>query len=377
MTCEEMKIGIITSSMDGNRAGIGSYIYNLTRNLLEIDKENEYVLIHKHPTDDPIYREANEITIPFPRIPLRETIGNNIILSFKLRKYKLGIIHDPSQTGPFLFNPSPKKVLTIHDLTPILFPETHGGIHTFLQNNILPRSLKRVDSIIAVSNSTKNDIIRYFKIGEAKVKVIYNGVDEIFQVLHENKVEDVKEKYEIKHPFILYVGTLEPRKNIPTLLKAFYLLKKKGIQHRLVIAGGKGWKYESVYETVNELNLQDEVIFTGYVSDEDLPKLYNAADLFVYPSLYEGFGFPPLEAMACGCPVITSNVSSLPEVAGDAGILVDPLGIDEIADAMWKVLNNEDVRERMVKMGLERAKMFSWEKCAEETIGVYESLVDR
>lgn len=360
--------------MDGNRTGIGSYTYNLTRNLLRIDNENEYVLIHRYQTDNPIYREADEIIIPFPRIPLRETIGNNILLPFKLRKYKLDIIHDPSQISPFLFNPSPKKVLTIHDLTPILFPETHGGIHTFLQNNILPRSLKRVDSIIAVSNSTKNDIISYFKIAEARVKVIYNGVDEIFQVLHEDEMEDVKEKYEIKHPFILYVGTLEPRKNIPTLLRAFYLLKKKGIQHRLVIAGGKGWKYKSVYKTVNELNLQKEVIFTGYIPSEDLPKIYNAADLFIYPSLYEGFGLPPLEAMACGTPVITSNTSSLPEVVGDAGILVDPLDVKKIADVMYKVLNNMDVRDRMVKRGLERAKMFSWEKCAEETLGVYESL---
>lgn len=370
-----MKIGIITDSMNGDRAGIGSYTYNLVKNLLKIDKENEYKLIHRYPTDDPIYTEADEIIAPYPKIPLKKTIGNNISLPLKLKPYKLDLIHDPSQISPFLFNPSHRKVLTIHDLSPILFPETHGRIHVLLQKHIFPRSLKHVDRIITVSDSTKNDVIRYLKVRKSKITTIYNGVDEVFQVLCDDATESVKKKYRIKNPFILYVGTLEPRKNIPVLLKAFYLLKKKGIGHRLVIAGGKGWKYENIYKTLNELNLQKEVIFTGYVQYEDLPKLYNAADIFIYPSLYEGFGFPPLEAMACGTPVIASNTSSLPEVVGNAGMLVDPLDAAKIADAMRKVLNNEDVRERMIQMGLERVSMFSWERCAEETLEVYKSLV--
>ena len=369
-----MQIGIITSSMDGNRAGIGSYTYNLVKNLLKTDKKNDYTLIHKYRSNNPIYRDANEIIISYPEIPLRETLGNNILLPLKLKHYKLDLIHDPSQISPFMFNPAPTKVLTIHDLTPVIFPEAHGKIHAFLQNNVFPRTLKHVNSIITISNSTKNDIIRYFKITETKIKVIYNGVDDRFKVLHEDEIKSVKEEYGIKHPFILFVGTLEPRKNIPTLLKAFYLLKKKNIPHKLVIVGGKGWKYDSVYETIKSLNLQKKVIFTGYVPDEDLPKLYNAADLFVYPSLYEGFGLPPLEAMACGTPVITSNTSSLPEVVGDAGILVNPFSVEEIAGAMESILKNKSLREQMIKRGLKRSQMFSWEKCAKEVVKIYKSL---
>ncbi len=365
-----MRIGLITSSMDERRAGIGYYSYNLVKNLTKIDKKNDYVLIHHYPTNDEIYKENKELTIPYPRIPLRKTIGNNIILAWKLRSHDFDIVHDLSQISPFLFSSHFKKILTIHDLTPILFSETYGLIHVFLQKHVLPMTLKNIDMIITVSEHSKQDIINHLKIPEEKIKVIYNGIDGRFKPL--KKVDDVKEKYDIKSPFILYVGTLEPRKNIPTLINAFYELKKNGILYKLVIVGGKGWKYKDIYEHVDKLNLQREVIFTGYVSDDDLPKLYNAADLFIYPSLYEGFGFPPLEAMACGCPVITSNTSSLPEVVGDAGMMVDPYDVDEIANAMKRVLLDENLREEMIKKGLERAKKFRWENCADETIRVYE-----
>jgi len=366
-----MRIGLITSSIDENRAGIGTYGYNLVGNLTKIDKENEYVLIHHYRTDDEIYKENAELIIPYPQIPLRKTIGNNIILSRKLRNHDFDIVHDLAQISPFLFRSPSKKILTIHDLTPILFPETYGLIHVFLQKYVLPMTLKNVDMIITVSKNTKQDVIKYLKIPEEKITVIHNGVDGRFKPL--KNVNDIKEKYDIKSPFILYVGTLEPRKNIPTLIKAFYIIKNKGIKHMLVIAGGKGWKYEAVYKTVKELNLSKSVLFLGYVPDEDLPKLYNAADLFVYPSLYEGFGLPPLEAMACGCPVITSNTSSLPEVVGDAGIMVDPYDVVKMANVLHEVLSNEGLREDMIKKCLERARMFSWKKCAEETLKVYKS----
>jgi len=167
---------------------------------------------------------------------------------------------------------------------------------------------------------------------------------------------------------------LEKRKNIPTLIKAFYESKRRRTNHKLVIVGKKGWKYDDIFETIDALNLKNEVIFTGYVPKEDLVKFYNTADLFVYPSVYEGFGLPPLEAMACGCPVITSNISSLPEVVGNAGITVNPYDVEELVEAMYRVLNDEDLRKELSKKGLERSKLFSWRKTAEETWKVYEEV---
>jgi len=231
------------------------------------------------------------------------------------------------------------------------------------------------DQIIAISNSTKQDLIRYFQVPEEKITVTHLAADECFQPLPFDKVQVFREKYGLDFPFILYVGTLEPRKNLPTLIKAFYYLKKKNIHHKLVIAGGKGWKYDPIFQTISDLNLIKDIHFTGYVPKEDLPLLYNAADAFVYPSLYEGFGLPPLEAMACGCPVITSNTSSLPEVVGDAGIMINPCDYDKLAEAIDNIISDTDLKIQFSKMGQVRAAQFSWNKCAEETLKIYNDLI--
>ncbi len=183
---------------------------------------------------------------------------------------------------------------------------------------------KKTDFIIADSENTKKDIINYLKIPEEKIRVIYLAADEKYKFLNNNigLKEELKSNYNIDSPFILYVGTVELRKNLPLLIKSFYELKKRGIPHKLILIGARNFGFNKILRLVNELRLIDEVIFTGFVPEEDLVKFYNTADIFVYPSLYEGFGLPPLEAMACGCPVITSNSSSLPEVVGDSGIMV-------------------------------------------------------
>lgn len=367
-----MKIGLVIDSMDGNRAGIGRYCFNLVKNIKKLDKENDYVLIHREKSDDEIYKGNGELSISYPNIPLKKTVGNYFQLPLKLRDYPLDVVHDLTQVSPFTLYSQSKKILTIHDLSPILFPENYGIIHGFLQKHILPRTLKNVDTIITVSYNTKVDVLKYLKFRGDKIREIPLGVDEKFKP--QKNTIDFMEKYNINSPFILYVGTLEPRKNIPTLIKAFYKLKRKDIEHKLIISGGKGWKYKEIYETIEKLNLQKEVIFTGYVPEEDLPRLYNSADLFVYPSLYEGFGLPPLEAMACGCPVVASKTSSLPEVVGNAGILVNPHDVDDISNKMYETLTNEGLREELSRMGSERAKLFSWEKVAKETLKVYEEV---
>jgi len=385
-----MRVCLIAVTMDENRAGIARYCYNLFKNLKRIDGENEYILVRRKASNE--CDCDGELVVPYPKIPMKRTIGNYIQLPLELKKEKFDVIHDLSQISPFIFNFSSSKVLTIHDLSPILFPETYGKIHVFLQKYILPKTLKNVDKVIAVSENTKKDIVKYLGFPEESIEVVYNGVDERFKPLsHDLCSYDLKRdafartamQNSLSHdlcsydfsPYILFVGTLEPRKNVTTLLKAFYILKKrKEVMHKLVIAGGKGWKNKEVYETMRRLNLSNSVKFLGYVPDEELPKLYSGADLFVYPSLYEGFGLPPLEAMACGCPVITSNVSSLPEVVGDAGIMVNPLDINGLADAVYKVLNDEGLREEMVKKGLKRVRMFGWEECARKTLRVYEEV---
>ena len=258
---------------------------------------------------------------------------------------------------------------------PIVIPPNKYSIKKyFMYRALLPRTIKSADKIIAISHHTKNDIIQHFKIPEDKIKVIHLAANKNYKPLQGDKINKIKQKYDLNCPFILYVGGLAPNKNVKRLIQAFYKLKKQGINHKLILTGVKRWKYKSIFETIEKLNLQKDVIFTGYVPDEDLPALYNAADLFVYPSLYEGFGLPPLEAMACGTPVITSNTSSLPEVVGDAGIMVNPYDVDELANKMYEVLTNDGLGEELSKKGLERAKLFSWKKCAEEHLKVYEEV---
>jgi len=175
----------------------------------------------------------------------------------------------------------------------------------------------------------------------------------------------------IDYPYILYLGTLEPRKNVERLIEAFIQLKKKQINEKLLISGIKGWDYQSIFDKVASLGVEKEIIFSGFIPNELIPFLYNGASAFVYPSLYEGFGLPVLEAMACGVPVVTSNVSSLPEVAGDAAILINPYSVDELADGIWRILSDEELRNQCIEKGIERAKSFTWERCAMETMKAF------
>lgn len=374
-----MKVGLISQVIDEQRTGIGTYTYNLIEKLINMGKTNNLYLIHFKGSKDKIYTKTHEVItkVPFkfPKILIK--LMQAFELLYIIDRINVDILHFPSppliQTIP-LFLLKSKKILTIHDLTPLLYPETHLKRTVFLGNLGLRLIKNKIDFIIAVSQSTKNDCVKYLNIPKEKIKVIYEASDEIYQPI-DNKQEireEIYKKYSIDSPFILYVGTLEKRKNIPVLMRAFYKLKKMKIAHKLVIVGMIGWKYNDIFKTSEALNLQKDVIFPRYLLKEDLVKFYNLADLFVYPSLYEGFGLPPLEAMACGCPVITSNTSSLPEVVGDAGVMVNPYDVDELTNKMYEVLTDEGLKKELSKKGLERAKLFSWRKTAEETWKVYE-----
>lgn len=359
-----MRIGIFSSVLNAARTGIGNYTSHLISGLASYAPSDTVVLINDRHTDG---FSNPEIVIRNP-LPLFRTYGWYPYATLRIRSHPgVDVIHNPYQV-PTWFSPGHPYVITIHDLTPILFPDEHPrGVPAFFRL-LLPRTLRDAGMIIADSGSTKSDLMHTLHIPEEKIRVVYPGVDSRFRPADDC---GIREKLRLEGPFILTVGTIEPRKNLVGLLNAYRELRDGGIRHRLVVAGGLGWRYDRIFPTVRSLGLEDSVTFTGYVDSADLPALYSAADVFAYPSLYEGFGFPPLEAMACGCPVVTSDVSSLPEVAGDAAILVNPRDSSAIAAGIRELLGDESLRADMSRKGREQALRFSWERCVRETAAVY------
>lgn len=358
-----MRIAIDTQTTLGRKTGFGFYVSNLIQHLEKIDTENEYIFLQPD-------REQDFST------PQR-WVWDQITIPRLARKAKVDIFHQPCFSTPIFY--SGKVVVTIHDLISVFFGYNIPFWSRQFFAKWMPFTYRYADHIIAVSEHTKKDAIRVLGIPEKKITVIHEAADEKYRVIDdEGTIRQVREKYHLReYPFILHVGTIEPRKNLPFLVRAFALAKhNKSFPPKLVITGKKGWYYEGLFKLVDELKLQDEVIFTGYVEDEDLPALYNAARIFAFPSQYEGFGLPPLEAMAAGTPVISSNTSSMPEVVGDAGILLKPEGEKAWAEAMIELVNDKRYWVTLRKKGLERAKQFSWDRCAKETIAVYEKVAN-
>jgi glycosyltransferase involved in cell wall biosynthesis len=236
-------------------------------------------------------------------------------------------------------------------------------------------AVHRADRVIAVSESTKRDVVRLLGVPESKVTVIYHGIEPEFRPLPPAEVAAFRTREGLPDCYVLYVGTLEPRKNLPNLLRAYALARRKhGVTAPLVLGGGKGWGYESIFALVESLGLRADVRFPGYLPLADLPLWYNGASLFAYPSRYEGFGMPALEAMACGAPVLTTRASSLPEVVGEAGLLVGPDDIEGMADGLAAVLNGGTLGERLRADGLDRARGFDWAEAARQTVAVYREI---
>jgi len=271
----------------------------------------------------------------------------------------------------FKFQRTHPIVITVHDIAYIRFPYLLNKSRQIYKKYILNSSIKKADIIIADSHSTKRDIVEFFNVDEKKIKVVHLGVESRFRPI--SNVEDYRTRNNLPSKMILNIGTLEPRKNVVALIKAFKKLQERGFKdYVLVIAGEKGWLYKRIFEEIKSSGVEQSIRLLGVVRDEDLPLLYNCTDLFVYPSLYEGFGLPPLEAMACGIPVITSNTSSLPEVVGNAGIMVGPDDVNSLCEAMHNVLKDKELWHHMSKKGLERAKLFSWEETARKVLEIYD-----
>jgi glycosyltransferase involved in cell wall biosynthesis len=348
-------------------AGINWYLFNLLRCLPEADPAMSYtVFLGERRYGGVPGLNLRVSRLPTDRPPVR-ILWEQAIQPWSVRRSGVELLHGPAFVGP-LASGCP-FVVTVHDLSFLLFPLGFRALNRVYLRTFTRLSARRARRVIAVSESTKRDLVQYYDLAAAQVDVVHNGVDSSFRPLPADQVTAFRAKQGLPERFILFVGTLEPRKNVVRLIEAYARLPRT--RPPLMLVGGKGWLYDEVFARIEALNLSSEVRFVGFVPAEDLPWWYNAAHLFVYPSLYEGFGLPPLEAMACGTPVVASKASSLPEVVGQAGLLVDPADVEALAASMEQALYDPDQREKMQRAGLAQAQGFSWQKAARRTVNSY------
>ncbi len=368
------KIGLLIYALNRKPQGIGQY----TLRLLDAFKMIGFGSLILQSGGWPEGREHKDYQVVNLRgaglLPALLTLGQ-LEIGFQAMKRGLKLVHDPTGTAP-LSGCNAKKVITICDTIPFIFPKVSSTLEYVVYHFWLPLAIKQVDSVLTISEQSKMDIEKYLKVPGEKITVTKLAAGPRYHQLDPAEIEVMLKRLRLEQPYILYIGSIEPRKNLLRLLEAYQKLCEWSGRWRLVIVGARSyWKSSPVAEKVEKLGLKDKVIFTGYVRDEDLPALYNGADLFCFPSLYEGFGLPVLEAMACGVPVVTSNTSSLPEVAGEAAILVDPYNVTDMAAAMRRILEDRELAGELREKGLARAAQFSWEKTARETIAVYEKVL--
>ncbi len=359
-------------------AGLGRYTQELMAALLAVDSENEYVAFYNRPSEaqiDPPLDQLPHLTTDLATKPWRMSalLAHFARIPQDRLFPEVDLFHATDHLLPRLTRV--KSVFTLHDLVFQFYPHTHKTLNRWFLTLMMPRFLRAADAVIAVSEHTKGDAVRTYGMDEAKIAVIYEGVSERFHRRAPDAIAAVRQKYSLPDRFILSVGTIEPRKNLTSLLEAYHALRNEESEYRLVLVGKKGWLYTGFFRRIHELGLEDEIVFPGFVPDEDLPAIYSAADLFVFPSLYEGFGLPVLEALACGTPVIASNASSVPEVAGDSALLVDPSSVEALVHDMRAVLNNTELRQDLQARGPKQAAKFSWQRAARETLDVYSSLL--
>jgi glycosyltransferase involved in cell wall biosynthesis len=354
--------------------GIGTYIRNLLRQLARLDTTTEYVLLCRR-EDRPVLATLGENFRPVPESAGNYSIAEQITVPLALKREGVTLFHAPHYVLPRLV--SCRSVVTIHDCIHLMFPQY---LPSRLAFNYARTSIKiasrRAARVLTVSESSKRDILRFVDIEPQKIDVIYNAYDERFGIEpSEEDVDRVRERFQLNDPFVLYAGNVKPHKNLERLIEAFHLVRNRGLdQLKLVLIGDEISKYTALRRAVHRHQLHKYVRFLGYVPEQTLAVMYRLAGVFVFPSLYEGFGLPPLEAMASGTPVVTSNVSSLPEVAGDAAMLVDPYDPSAIADGIHEVLTNEPLRRDLRRKGLERARQFSWEQSVRRVRDIYDEV---
>lgn len=373
-----MRVGFFTYGIYGERmTGIARYTVELTRALRKLEPSMEIILLNPYlEAEHPWYREFPNHPLPhLKKLPLAATLGN-LELHRAATKLRLDVLHDPCGIAPFL---APRgryrRVTTIHDTLPALYPETQQFLTRLVFSVLVARAGITADAVLTVSQASVDDLIRHYRMPASKVHVTPNGVYQP-EPLPDEDVREFLGRLGVTRPYFLYVGALHPRKNLPRVLESFARVRQVHPRVNLAIVGPPSWGGHHVLrEVLRSADADQGVVFTGFLSDEDLQALYQGAHALVFASLYEGFGLPALEAMSHGTPVITSNVSALPEVVGDAAILVDPTSVESISRAMVQLLEDDALRQELGRRGKIRSRLFTWEATAAETLRVYRSLV--
>jgi glycosyltransferase involved in cell wall biosynthesis len=340
-----------------------------------MDHDTQYVLLCR-PRDCPIAEELGENFRAVPVASRPYSIGEQFEIPLALRRERIDLFHAPHYVLPPL-TPT-RSVVTIHDCIHLMFPQylPHYGAYAYARASMW-LATRRADRVLTVSEASKRDILRFLKTPAEKVSVIYNGIDERFgRAPDAEEVRRVRERFQLNEPFILYAGNIKPHKNLERLIIAFSRLRKSGLEDvKLFIIGDEVSKYATLRRAVHQYKLHKYVRFFGFVPDQTLAVLYRLADVFAFPSLYEGFGLPPLEAMASGTPVVTSNVSSLPEVVDDAAVLVDPYDPRAIEDGLRRVLTDPELRATLRARGLAKAREYSWERSVRQIRQIYDEVL--
>jgi glycosyltransferase involved in cell wall biosynthesis len=365
---QPLHLGLLAYGLDRPLSGIGRYTVELARALVTQPGLAITLLTAGEPLAFNGAEGLGRAALPgCSRLPALLTLGSGLMPT-AARRARIRIIHDPTGVAPFLFGAAGARIIvTVHDVIPWAFPGASTLLDTLIYRHWLPRVISRAAGIVTVSETSRRDIVRFLAVPAERIYVVPEGVSACYQPAPPEAIADVRARYHLPDDFILYVGSAEPRKNLSRLIEACRALWSRGEGLPLVIAGAR-----------QEHGKEDEparLIRLGYVPEVDLPALYSAARAFVFPSLYEGFGLPPLEAMACGTPVVCSNTSSIPEVVGEAALTVDPYNIEALAAALQRVLKDEPLRAELRARGLARAAAFTWERVARETLRVYEHVL--
>jgi glycosyltransferase involved in cell wall biosynthesis len=365
-----MRVGVFVVMAGRNSGGPETYEHNLVKSLASLDRHNEYHIFCLSRSAADSFQLVQENVTYRILWPQSRWISFSLSLPLALLSSQVDLLHATFTPPPF----SPKNyVFTHHCFSTFAHPEFYDPIILRRLNGLIIRGLKKARLILCVSENVRDLTAEKFKISPERLFVVYNGVGENFHPVALDHVHSVlKNTYGIYHPYILYVGELVARKNIIRILEAFnHFRHEVRSDTKLVLAGTRTWPSEGIDETIERLKLKDHVIELGYVNNQDLPVLYSGAEMFVFPSLWEGFGIPVIEAMACSTPVLTSNNSALPEVAGGAAVLIDPYSVEDIASGMYKLFSDATLRQSLRAKGLERAKFFTWRRTAQQTLEAY------